>query len=101
MKISVQPGQNLWDLCLQHTGTLAGLFDLALANGLNPTDTLRPGQRLELPDDIAIDADMRDYFRVHAIEPATALTQAQLDYSDPKIGNMIIGQTFKIGYNGR
>lgn len=97
MKIRVAPGQNLWDVCLQYTGTSAGLFDLALANDLSPTDTLRPGQQLELPDSMETDANMRDYFRTHGIEPATALNPEQLAYSDPKIGNMIIGQTFKIG----
>ena len=56
-----------------------------------------PGQQLELPAGIEIDANMRDYFRAHGIEPATALSPEQLAYSDPKIGNMIIGQTFKIG----
>lgn len=96
MKISVRDGQNLWDICLQYTGTIDGTFQLALANGLNLTDSLQADQQLEVPDGLQRDSDILTYFQDNDIVPATGLTQEQIAYSDPQIGNMIIGQTFKV-----
>lgn len=77
MKVSARDGQNLWDLCLQYTGSLDGAFDLALVNGLSVTDSLGADQQLEVPDDLPGDPDILAYFRDNDIVPATALTQEQ------------------------
>lgn len=72
MRVTVSNHQTLWDLCLQHTGTIAGTFDLAMANDLSPTDVLSPGQQLEIPDGLERDAAVLAYYRKNRIEPATA-----------------------------
>ena len=96
MKITVRDRQNLWDLCLQYTGSLEGVFDLALANGLSLTDSLEAGQQLELPDGLETDPDIRTYFQDNDIVPATALTREQACYSHLGIGEMYIGANFKL-----
>ena len=77
MKVTVKNRQNLWDVCLQHTGTIEGAFDLALANELSLTDDLAAGQLLEVPDQIERDVERYNYYQEHGVVPATALTPGQ------------------------
>ena len=45
----ITQGQSLADVAIQELGSVAGLFDLADANGLAITDTLTAGQLLTVP----------------------------------------------------
>lgn len=74
MKITVLHHQSLLDLALQHTGRVENAFELALANGLSLTDDVQAGERLELPQSIAQDADILAYYTAKHIQPATAIT---------------------------
>ncbi|MRI63996.1 hypothetical protein EDM00_08350 [Ornithobacterium rhinotracheale] len=75
MQIIVLHKQSLFDVCLMHTGSIAGIFELAEANNLSITDDVEAGQRLELPQVIAQDADILNYYTAKNIQPATALEE--------------------------
>ena len=71
------PGQTLFDIAIQELGSAEAAFELAVLNGLNPTDDLIPGQELVLPG--VVNSDVQQYFQNKNIHPATLLTvQAQV-----------------------
>ncbi|MFJ1492532.1 hypothetical protein [Capnocytophaga canis] len=81
MQIVILHNQSLLDTCLQHTGTIESLFELALANDLSVTDDLTAGQVLSLPlseGDGTKDKDILNYYTAKNIQPATGFTQTDL-----------------------
>lgn len=68
-------GQNLLDIAIQATGDAGEALALALANGLCLTDDLKVGQTVDVPDDIAGDANIRAYYQAKDLHPATGVTQ--------------------------
>lgn len=76
MQIVILHNQSLLDACLQHTGTIESLFDLALVNGLSVTDDLTAGQVLSLTlSEGTKDKDILNYYTAKNIQPATAFSQ--------------------------
>lgn len=47
--VVVQPGQTLYDIAVQHLGSMEGVYELARLNALDVTATLNAGQQLSLP----------------------------------------------------
>lgn len=47
---TVQPGQTLFDIAVQHAGSVEAVFELAALNGLAVTAALTPGDVLTLPE---------------------------------------------------
>ena len=86
MQIIVLHNQSLLDACLQHTGSLEGLFDLALENHISITDELSVGQTLEVPDGIATDREILSYYTACGLQPATAFTEEDKQILDRKEG---------------
>ncbi len=86
MQIIVLHSQSLLDLCLQHTGSLEGLFELALENHISITDELSVGQTLEVPDGIATDREILSYYTACGLQPATAFTEEDKQILDRKEG---------------
>lgn len=72
MVVRVLHNQSLLDIAIQEYGTASGVFALAVANGLDVTDTLKPGQVLTIPDWEGKDKDVAAYFQSRRIYPATA-----------------------------
>lgn len=70
--MKVLSGQTILDIAIQSCGGIEAAFDLAMLNGLNPTDDLVPGQELVLPD--VVNSDIQEYFQNKNIHPATLLT---------------------------
>lgn len=70
--ITVTSQQSTLDLALQHCGSLEAAFDLALLNNVSITDDLLDGQKLDIP--AALSKDVTNYYAVHDIRPATAIT---------------------------
>lgn len=70
--ITVTSQQSTLDLALQHCGSMEAAFDLAVLNGLSITDDLADGQQLDIP--AALSKDVTNYYAVHDIRPATAIT---------------------------
>lgn len=73
MTITVLHNQSLLDVMLQHTGSLASIFDVAMANGLSITSDLTPGQLLEIPKGVETDKDILNYYAAKKVQPATAI----------------------------
>lgn len=78
MQIVILHNQSLLDTCLQHTGTIESLFEVALANDISVTDDLTAGQVLSLTlseGEGTKDKDILNYYTAKNIQPATAFSQ--------------------------
>ena len=75
MQITVLHNQSLLDVCLQHAGTIEGVFELAMANDLNITDDMKAGAVMQMPEGIVNDKDILNYYKAKGIQPATAIIQ--------------------------
>lgn len=73
MEISALTGQSLFDLAIQGTGSIEGVFGLAKAAGLSITDELTPGMVIPVPIPLA-DPQVAEYYAARRITPATAIT---------------------------
>jgi len=84
-------GQSIFDLAIQHMGSVEAAFDIAHANGLAVDAALTPGQQLKIAEGVA-NRMMVDYYTRNNIHPATALTMT--DLIDEGVGYWIVGDTF-------
>jgi len=75
-EITVLNNQSLFDISVQEYGTIEGVFEIALANGLSVTDTLTAGQKLIIPeiDQSLVQPEIVDYYKRNDIHPATGET---------------------------
>lgn len=71
--IKVLSGQSVFDIALQELGSVLGILEIAQLNGISVTETLTPGQTLNVPD-FAIEANVVADFKRNKIKPATAKT---------------------------
>ncbi|GAB6123088.1 hypothetical protein [Dysgonomonas termitidis] len=69
METKALNSQSLPDLSLQESGTLEGVFDLAVANNRSITDALEPGA--ELATASPRDSQVYNYYHVRGLTPAT------------------------------
>lgn len=97
MKETVLYNQSLFDVAVQHTGTLESVFEMALLNNASITDELVAGNRLLINVENH-NTDIKDYYKINVLQPSSALTdmdknQIERDYG---IGSMTIGSTFII-----
>jgi len=72
-EITVLNNQSLFDISVQEYGTIEGVFEIALANGLSVTDTLVAGQKLKIPeiDQSLVQPEIVDYYKRNDIHPVT------------------------------
>lgn len=70
MKITVRDGQTLSDIAIQQYGSLEAVTLIAEANNIGITDTLQPGQQLEIPQK-EYNKEVRRYCANHDVTPAT------------------------------
>lgn len=95
MQKQVLHNQHLMDFALQHTGSFENSFPIALLNGKSVTDSLGAGEILGIPEKIIKDDVLLNYYTQKQVEPATAITQSQIDELEANgIGYMIIEETF-------
>ena len=75
-EITVLNNQSLFDISVQEYGTIEGVFEIALANGLSVTDKLTAGQKLKIPeiDQSLVQPEIVDYYKRNDIHPATGET---------------------------
>lgn len=64
--------QNLLDIAIQEHGDVRAVIELAFKNGLNITDILPIGSKLEIKDSLHSDSDVLNYYKRNSIKPATA-----------------------------
>lgn len=74
MKIIVLHNQSLFDVALQHSGSIESIFEIILANDLSLTDEVKAGQTLTIPDVILKNKDILGYYKAKKIQPATGFT---------------------------
>lgn len=96
MAITVKPHQCLLDIALRETGSIGGIFTIALLNGINITDELTGGQLLETTGAAVLDNSVTTYYRDLKIYPGTSLTLDAAVTPRGGIGFMGIGIDFKI-----
>lgn len=75
MQQTVLHNQTLYDFALQHCGTVAAVFAIALANGISITSELVPGTQLDVPADAPVDADILNFYKAKEVLPATGITE--------------------------
>lgn len=73
--IKVQINQSLYDVALQHYGTLEGLTHLVNDNQIDWDANLSPGQLLIVRQPADSEAKIVAYLKARNIEPATATIQ--------------------------
>ena len=76
MQITVQSRQTLLDIALRECGSAEGVFALAQRNGLSITDTLEPGQILEIAAEDIADRQVAGHYKANGIMVATELTRS-------------------------
>ena len=70
MKVTVQSGQSLWDIAVQHCGTADAALEIAALNVLPPTSQPKTGEQLIIPN--VENKKVVRYYAEHGIVPATA-----------------------------
>lgn len=88
MEVSVLHNQTLLDVSVQEYGTAEGVFVLAVANGMDVTDTPVAGQVLNVPDWEGKDREVAGYFKSRRIYPATATPLIAEDDIEEWIGGL-------------
>lgn len=75
----VRSRQNLLDIAIQESGTLASLFEIALLNNVSITDDLTAGQEIKIPAAFEnIHQGVLTVYKARQIFPATSLSSNQL-----------------------
>lgn len=74
MTIKVKHNQSLFDIAIQVYGTIEGIVEIAVANGLSITGELIQGQLLQIPDYSDTKIEVVKYFSERKLTPATGST---------------------------
>jgi hypothetical protein len=74
-KVTALEGQTLADIAIQETGTVEGLFELAMANAKSITDLPTAGEKLAVPEDLPNVREIADYYRARDIRPVTRIEE--------------------------
>ena len=76
MQITVNDRQSLLDISLIALGSVAGLFSLAVRNGISVTDRLSDGQVLNYELEDVVSLPVRSAYALQSIAPATDIDRA-------------------------
>lgn len=77
--IRVKYKQSLLDIAIQHYGSIAEAFVLAVENNLSVTDIIVPGTIINIPVLEASTPDVQTYYIKKQIKPSTALSSTDLE----------------------
>lgn len=72
-KIIVANNQSLQDVALRYMGSIEAVYDIALLNGISPTQFIKSGSKLMMPKAFEVDKKTVDYFEANDLESATAI----------------------------
>lgn len=87
--------QSILDFAIQHTGSAQNAFEIAMANNMSVTDQLTAGTELVIPNSVAMDVDVKNYYQSKAIQPATDITQnGESEQSPEGISVWILDKNF-------
>lgn len=90
--VILQKHQSLMDIALQECGDATALFEIAMLNGISPTEMPIPGTAIKVPNPFKKN-NVR-YFFERLVKPATLDDEAAL--APGGIGYMGMGINFKI-----
>ncbi|UGU15221.1 hypothetical protein LS482_16230 [Sinomicrobium kalidii] len=84
IKATIIGYQSLLDMTLQETGSAENVLALALQNGLSLTEDLKPGQVIEIPEEVIReqDRDVVRYYQNRNHRPATAMQNDVVIYPE-------------------
>ncbi len=82
-EVTVEAGQNIFDLVIQVYGDLSGLKNMADDNDLGLTDDINAGATLKTRSDVDNQLVV-DYLNGKGIKPATALTDTETEELTPE-----------------
>lgn len=85
--VTIEQGQSLTDIAIQHCGSVSAIKDIMKLNKMSATDTLVAGTTIAIPD--VVDQKVVSYLKTKNIVPA-----AHSEVSADGIGSMKIGSTF-------
>lgn len=77
--VVVLHNQTLLDIATQVTGTPNNALHISRYNGLIPSEEIKAGSVLKIPNNLINDEDIKRYYQANNILPATALTELQRD----------------------
>lgn len=98
MTITVLNDQSLLDIAIQHTGSAQNAFLIAKENSLSVSAYLVAGYELMIPEGVAFNRDILEYYRVKNVRPATGLSidSGAAEEELEGIGYWIINKNFKV-----
>ena len=67
--VTVQSGQTLWDIAVQHCGTADAALEIAALMGIMPTTQPKTGEVLKVPD--VVNKKVVKHYADHGLVPAT------------------------------
>lgn len=73
MKVTVLNNQSLLDIAIQLTGDPTNAIWLAQHNDFIPSNDIPAGAELEIPEGMVNNEDIKRYYEVNKIKPATGL----------------------------
>ncbi|WPQ62212.1 hypothetical protein SIO70_28030 [Chitinophaga sancti] len=94
--VNVKPHQCLLDISMQEKGSIAALFDFAIANARSITDDYLAGETLFIPDTDIIDTRIWQELQDEAIVPSNGYTTEDAAIVMGGIGYMGIQLNFRI-----
>jgi len=71
MKVKVLHNQSLFDIAIQHTGDVMNAFEIAKENSLSITSYVVPGYELTVPNGVAFNREIHNYYTSKGVKPAT------------------------------
>lgn len=78
--------QSWFDISILYTGSASNAFEIANANNRSVTDDLVIGELLTVPDELAQQKKILQYYSDRKLVPATGLTNENADLLNPNIG---------------
>ncbi len=100
-QIIIRNNQSLFDIAIETTGVASNALSIAKANDLEPTEVLKVGNTLIIPESLTKDTAIKDYYSQNDIHPATGLTKSEIDIIDglQGIGYWVIDNNFEVTEN--
>lgn len=98
MEITILHNQSLFDIAIQHTGSVENAFAIAKANDRSITAILTSGSKITIPSGVKMNNDVKDYYAARKVQPATGIDNdnkiAPAEYEG--ISYWIINQNFVV-----
>lgn len=97
--VNVKPHQCLLDISMQEKGSIAALFDFAVANARSITDDFTAGESLQIPEIEILDRVVWQELQEVGVVPSNGYTTEDIAIVVGGIGYMGIQQDFRISKN--